>query len=299
MRLNVFLLLFLSGTGLLLPTAVNAWGEQGHRIIGQVALSHLDKPARAVVEEILGSGTDSSVGEACNWPDVVRKTDEWEWSAPFHYVNIPRKAQHYDRQRDCRDGICVTEGIRKFANELTRAELDAGRRWQAFAWLCHLAGDLHQPLHAGYKDDLGGNLLEIEYRGEPYNLHQFWDRAVIHERLGDDEQWARPLTGPEWKSPLLTWNPDESRIWTDESHTLVARAAYPPGHVIQPKFADQTWLIIRQQWQKSSIRLAQILNATLGQGSVQLEIPGDPKTNAGVTPVGFGGKAKSGAGLVR
>jgi len=299
MRLNIFLLLFLCNAGLLLPQTASAWGEQGHRIVGVVALSHLDQRARTAVEEILGNGTDSAVGEACNWPDVVRETDQWEWSAPLHYVNIPRKKQHYDRQRDCRNGMCVTEAIGKYANELTRGDLDSERRWQAFAWLCHLVGDLHQPLHAGYKDDLGGNLLEIEYRGEPYNLHQFWDSVVIREQLGYGEQWIKPLTQCEWTSPPLIWKPADSIIWTDESHTLVSRSAYPPGRVIQQQFADQTWLIIRQQWQKASIRLAQILNATLGDGEVRLEVPGDPETNTSVSPLGLGGKAKSRAGLVR
>lgn len=299
MRLKAFLLFFLCNAPLLLPQTASAWGEQGHRIVGVLALTQLDQRARSAVENILGSGTDSAVGEACNWPDVVRETDDWEWSAPLHYVNIPRKAQHYDRQRDCRDGMCVTEAIVKYANELTREDLDSERRWQAYAWLCHLVGDLHQPLHAGYKDDLGGNLLEIEYRGESYNLHQFWDSVVIREQLGYGEQWIRPLTQRKWTSAPLIWMPAYTLDWTNESHTLVDRSAYPPGRVIQQQFADQTWLIIRQQWQKAAIRLAQILNATLGEGEVRLEVPGDPEAHTGVTSVGFGGKAESRARLVR
>jgi hypothetical protein len=287
MRLNVFLLPFFCIAGLLLSETASAWGEQGHRIVGEFALQHLDESARSAVVEILGSDSASAIGEACNWPDVVREKTEWEWSAPLHYVNIPRNASHYDRQRDCRDGMCVTEGISKYANELTLEDLDRERRWQAFAWLCHLVGDLHQPLHAGYKDDLGGNLLQIEYQGEPHNLHQFWDRVVIRERLGYGDRWDIPLNQPEWARPALNWNPVEAIAWTNESHALVGSAAYPPGTMIQTEFADQTWLIIRQQWQKASIRLAQILNATLGEGEVLLEVPGDPEANAGITPVGL------------
>jgi hypothetical protein len=64
------------------------------------------------------------------------------------------------------------------------------------------------------------------------------------------------------------WNPDSVACWTDESHALVAATAYPPGFVIDESFADQTWLVIRQQWQKASNRLARILNATAGNGEV-------------------------------
>ena len=247
------------------------WGEEGHRIVGEDAMNLLDRPARAAVEEILSNGPAPTVGDACNWPDTVRKTSQWEWSAPLHYVNIPRKSRHYDRQRDCPDGLCVTEGIIRYANELTRTDLDSNRRWQAFAWVCHLVGDLHQPLHAGYKDDLGGNLVQIEYHGESHNLHQFWDQVVIRERLGMGDRWARVLGAPQWQSPPGSWKPRETALWADESHALTASSAYPPDQVIQVKFADQTWLIIREQWQKSSIRLAQVLNATLGEGEVVLD----------------------------
>jgi len=269
MRLNIFILL-LSGCALLIATGeAKAWGEDGHRIVGTEALSQLDPEALFAVVEILGGNTEAKVSEACNWPDVVRESAQWEWSAPQHYVNIPRNVDHYDRQRDCGDGMCVTAAIFRYANELTRENLPAERRWQAFAWLCHLVGDLHQPLHAGYKDDLGGNSVEVEYRGEENNLHQFWDRVVIQERLDRNARWVKPLSDPRWSTPPALWSPADVVSWTDESHALVCHSAYPPGRVIDQNFADQTWSIIRQQWQKASNRLAQILNATLGMGDVK------------------------------
>lgn len=250
---------------LLAPLTATAWGYKGHRIVGVDALNLLDTAARENVVKILGGESDEIIGQACSWPDEVRKTTEWEWSAPLHYVNIPRSAQRYDRERDCEDGMCVTEAIVKYANELTRPELGLERRRQAFAWLCHLVGDLHQPLHAGYRDDLGGNTVQIEYRGVTDNLHQFWDRLVIDNRLGTCYAWERPFSRSLAESD---WNPGSVVSWTNESHALVATSAYPSGTLIDENFADQTWLIIRQRWQMASIRLAQILNASLGSGEV-------------------------------
>ena len=258
MRLQAFLLLAL-------PVTAFAWGTDGHRIVGANALTLLDDSTRVVVLEILGSDSDKAVSKACNWPDTVRETPQWEWSARMHYVNIPRSAQHYQRERDCADGMCVTEAILKYANELSRPGLDAEQRWQAFAWLCHLVGDLHQPLHAGFRDDRGGNQVEIEYQGKPYNLHQFWDRVVIRERLGSGGSWTRPYPDSAWTRSPDNWNPQDVMSWTDESHALASKSAYPPGRVIDGQFADQSWLIIRQQWQKASWRLAQILNAVVGE----------------------------------
>ena len=263
MRLKAFSLLLLPGLSL-------AWGPEGHRVIGVNARNLLDDTAREVTADILGGDSDRLWDEACSWPDEVRDTPEWEWSSPQHYVNIPRSITHYERQRDCTDGLCVTEAIAKYANELSRTDLGAERRWQALAWLCHLVGDLHQPLHAGYADDRGANLVDIEYRDRPYDLHEFWDGVVIRERLGAGDAWERPYPAPEWTVAPDNWSPAEIACWTDESHALAGASAYPPGPVIDEPFADQSWLIVRQQWQKAAVRLAQILNAVAGEGRVDL-----------------------------
>ncbi len=171
------------------PVTARAWGPEGHVQVGMLAVENLDPTARTWLREMLGTNDVAAIDKACNWPDQIRDTRGWEWSGPQHYVNIPRSASHYDRERDCPDGLCVTEAIKKYAGQLGDPRLDdsqiEGRKqWEAFAWLCHLVGDLHQPLHAGYRDDRGGNDVEVSYMGEAMNLHQFWDRAVIREYLG-------------------------------------------------------------------------------------------------------------------
>jgi hypothetical protein len=287
MTTRAFFSFLIGAAWLIMPPAASAWGAAAHRIVGANAVAMLDDSARAAVVEILGGDSGEIIGEACFWPDTVRETPEWEWSAPMHYVNIPRSTMHYDWERDCPDGMCVTAAIVKYANELSHPELSPEQRWRAFAWLCHLTGDLHQPLHAGYRDDLGGNTVNVEYRGNTGNLHQFWDRVVIQDRLGANDNWERACSGPAGTGAANDWNPGSVSTWTDESHALAATSAYPTGYVIDEPFADQTWLIIRQQWQKASNRLARILNATLGDGEVtgDLQILGDSEPDPGVAPV--------------
>ena len=57
---------------------------------------------------------------------------------------------------------------------LADREAPKQQRKEAFAWLCHLAGDLHQPLHAGFADDRGGNNVDVFYNGEETNLLPIW-----------------------------------------------------------------------------------------------------------------------------
>ncbi len=97
------------------PMDLPAWGPEGHRVIGRAAFDLLDDTARERVLGLLGdpapAGVPGALDEACNWPDAIRDRDGWRWSAPLHYVNIPRHDDRYDRERDCPDGRCVTEGI--------------------------------------------------------------------------------------------------------------------------------------------------------------------------------------------
>ena len=253
-----------------LPGSLLAWGPAGHAAIGKAAFNLLDDRARSAVLDILDGASPDAMDEACNWPDRVRETPEWAWSAPQHFVNIPRTATHYDRQRDCPDGLCVTEAIKKYASELSGPGRDTRQRWQALAWVCHLVGDLHQPLHAGYRDDRGGNLVEITFRGQPTDLHEFWDSELIRERVSEGVRLERAAAPAACKAARQPWNPASVDAWTDESHGLAATVAYPPNPAIDENFAQRSWPVVEQQLRRASCRLASVLNAVLGDSGVVL-----------------------------
>ena len=258
----------------------NAWGPRAHTVIGQAAAAQLNDHALSRLSAILGADSqedlDSAIADACFWPDEAREEPDWAWSAPLHYVNIARAAGGYDRRRDCPDDLCVTEGIKKYAAELARAaspdtEADSSGptgQWRSFAFLCHLVADLHQPLHAGFADDRGANLVEVEYHGETVNLHRFWDSALAAERLPE----GRPVASSDWQPPAGSvetacaddyWHPGLVVCWTNESHALAASVAYPPNPVLSGDFADRSWAITRERWWLAARRLTLILDAVL------------------------------------
>jgi hypothetical protein len=266
MERRLFLCLATAACVLLAPGQSKAWGPIGHATIGEAAVQQLGARERGRLMEILSVKSDQlseAVGEACFWPDTVRDSLEWSWSAPLHYVNIPRSSDRYDRQRDCRDGMCVTEGVLKYAAELGRPDLDHERRWQAFAWLCHLVADLHQPLHAGFRDDRGGNRVQIVYRGEQSNLHRFWDSLLVRERLPDERSRRQAIEAASDHPVESRWNPSDVAHWTNESHTLAAERAYPATGVIDAAFENASWTIIQRQWRRAAGRLSAVLREVL------------------------------------
>ena len=180
-------------------------------------------------------------------------------------MNIPRHTREYDRERDCPEGRCVTEGVLHFANRLSYGDLERERAWQAFAFVCHLVADLHQPLHAGFRDDRGANEIDVEYKGESWNLHQFWDGVLVRERLGEEDRMVEHLIAAGRADARRDFKVDDLRTWTEQSHALAIAHAYPDGAVIDAVFADRSWAVIVRCWERAAGRLAQLLNAVLGE----------------------------------
>jgi hypothetical protein len=249
-----------------------AWGPDGHTAIGILAVAQVQPDALRELQDIVNPLSKQAMEAACNWPDVIRETEDGEWSSPLHYINIPRGETDYSGARDCPEKpehagrptqYCATEAIKYFADELGNQAASKEKRWQAFAWLCHLAGDLHQPLHAGFADDRGGNDVEVVFNDEQMNLHHFWDSTLIHQQAGSWQYLVGELGEFPPVKAASNWSPDRVNDWTSESHQLAKTSAYPDNEHINACFADQTWGIIQQQIPLAASRLALIINSKL------------------------------------
>ncbi len=252
-----------------------AWGGDGHTAIGILAVNQLQPDALHELESIIRPLSKEAMAKECNWPDVIRENEDDAWSAPLHYVNIPRGIDVYEQARDCPlrtehlnhperpPGYCVTEAIKHYATGLGNRQASYDERRQAFAWLCHLVGDLHQPLHAGFADDRGGNNIDVKYKGKKMNLHRFWDSGLIKEQA-DSWQYLVGQTSP---FPTVqadsNWSPEMVNDWTSESHQLAERAAYPSKKKIKAAFEEKSWEHIQQQIALAASRLALIINTEL------------------------------------
>lgn len=252
-----------------------SWGPAGHTAVGIIAVEQLQPHALRELEKIVSPLTKEAMAQACNWPDVLRETDAGKWSSPLHYVNIPRDGETYSTARDCPvpapglasddrpERFCVTESIKFYAAELADREAPGEKRWQAFAWLCHLVGDLHQPLHAGFGDDRGGNQVEVVFNDENMNLHHFWDSALIQQKAGSWQYLVGQLGVFPPAEEGSTWLPAMVDGWTTESHNLDRNFVYPAPEHIDATYASQSWELIQIQIRVAAARLATIINRQL------------------------------------
>jgi hypothetical protein len=86
---------------------------------------------------------------AARWADDIRTRDKAESRLPWHYVDFPYKPEGEPAsiqameppEENILTGIAENTRILRTGN-------DPARRGVALAWLFHLMGDIHQPLHA-------------------------------------------------------------------------------------------------------------------------------------------------------
>ena len=71
------------------------------------------------------------------------------------------------------DIISLSAGL--WADVLRDRQAPRPDRIEALKFLVHFVGDVHQPLHAGYGVDRGGNDIKVWFYGDNTNLHSLWD----------------------------------------------------------------------------------------------------------------------------
>jgi hypothetical protein len=250
----------------LLPasTATYAWGENGHRAIGALALDNLSASARHSLYSLLKFSNITDITQWCIWPDAYRATDAGAWTAPLHFVNIPEGASGYEMSRDCGDDMCVTEAITRFVAELGDTTLPVQQRREAFGFVCHFIGDLSQPLHAGFASDRGGNDFSITFNGQSSNLHRFWDSTLVDRNSKHWNSLHKELQKEFNVKPGKSWDSNMPVQWTNESHFIAEDHVYPDEPRISQDFSEKTWLLIRQQLATGGHNLATVLESVLG-----------------------------------
>lgn len=250
------LLAFVLGAGLSLNAF--AWGGDAHRLIAELAERRLSPVVKAEVDRLLSQEAGASMASVSTWADEVRRPG----SALMHYVNLPADDCRYERQRDCAGGRCVVEAIAKQVAVLKSTSSDA-ERLTALKFIIHLVGDIHQPLHAGLKDDKGGNLFQVRAFGRGSNLHAVWDRELIRQRAGGLPQLLKDAAATGAMTASGTPALDPGR-WASES-CLVSRGAgfYPEGRLVGAGYQQRWDGVLVERLSTAASRLADTLNAAL------------------------------------
>lgn len=212
------------------------WDDVGHKITAYIAWQRMTPTVRNRVIEILRQAPEDShlavfyrpygieseemrrldfFMIASTWPDIVR-----DFGSDPRFRNEVRNRKyhkgnwHYDdtfwKQVDGRaeplsgfqeGGVAVSK-LNEFDKLIRTASARDADKAVAIAWIMHLVGDLHQPLHTSArvtdeepKGDQGGNLFLLTAKGTPrdkqVNLHWYWDSIVGRNVAYNDKSSER------------------------------------------------------------------------------------------------------------
>jgi hypothetical protein len=242
------------------PSLAHAWGPAGHRIVATLAQQHLTPTARAEVRRLLAQTHDRDLADIANWADELRNDPRerslWRETSKLHFVNFADSRCVYEPARICRGGHCIVAAIERYAKILgDRTRTDAERA-QALRFLVHFVADVHQPLHAGYRRDGGGNRYQIRHDGRGTNLHAIWDTPVLASRKLDAQRYAKLLS----KSPLPRAQGDAEQ-WAVESCRATRDAGiYPNAHRIDDVYLARMRPLAERRVREAASRLAALLN---------------------------------------
>lgn len=192
-----------------------AWDEAGHKITAYIAWQRMTPEVREKVIRILRSAPEDSqlatfympYGSrsedarkreffmiAATWADIIKDKGFTTRNKNYNHSNW----HYFDTLWTVKDDkvvfLTATKDMGQMMEKLAdfdkviRGTASDAEKAIAIAWLEHLIGDLHQPLHTtgrsrdegDQKGDQGGNLFSLTPKGskDRLNLHSFWDGVI-------------------------------------------------------------------------------------------------------------------------
>jgi hypothetical protein len=269
------------------PTQAFAWWDYGHRTVARIAMLEASPRTRVEISRLLRNAprletptcSARTLEDASVWPDCIRAMgDRFSYTAPWHYQNV-NVCRPFDLKSACRDGNCVSAQIERQVRLLKDKNLPTRERLAALAFLTHFVGDMHQPMHAGDRNDLGGNRFPAFYSSIRSNLHAIWDGYLAERAISTPAAEARGLLSeaaaaerPALAAGTVTdWAQEAWQVSRDFAYgsmlsdACAEQPAQPP--VLRQDKIAQLIPIVRRQILRGGLRLARVLDEAFGAGT--------------------------------
>ncbi|MDT8759907.1 S1/P1 nuclease [Sphingomonas psychrotolerans] len=265
-----------------LPAQANAYWEYGHETVAAIAYRNVTPAVRAEIGRLLKHQAlletptcpARTIEQASVWPDCIKELGpRFSYAYNWHYQNV-NICKDFTLKGNCPDGNCVSAQIDRATKLLKDRTVPLRERVMALAFLVHFVGDLHQPLHAGDRGDLGGNRAKSTYgvySTEKLNLHSIWDGLLAERAISTPPSLVRVYSPAE----RAAVNGGSVEDWSRDSWQVARDVAYasaygdPCGPVPERAKLDEATIEkliepARQQMVKGGLRLARLLDESLG-----------------------------------
>ncbi|UZK65777.1 S1/P1 nuclease [Sphingomonas sp. M1-B02] len=264
-------------------TPAQAYWEYGHETVAAIAYRNVTPAVRAEIRRLLARQAlletpgcpAGTIEQASVWADCIKTLGpRFSYAYNWHYQNVD-VCKDFTLKGNCPDGNCVSAQIERDVKLLKDKTVPQRERVMALAFLVHFVGDLHQPLHAGDRSDLGGNRALSTYGAYStarLNLHSIWDGLVAERAISTPPGLVRVYSSAERAAvdggTVEDWSRDSWQVARD----VVYASAYggqPCGPIpARATLSDAQIAALvepaRAQVIKGGLRLARLLNEALG-----------------------------------
>ncbi|MBX3281524.1 MAG: S1/P1 nuclease [Acidobacteria bacterium] len=310
-------LIFLGVT--IFSNPARAWDDVGHKLTAYIAWQNMTPVARERVIEILRAAPEDaqlstfymSYGSQskaerereffvmiASWADFIKdkgfpvryktySNSNWHYSDTFWHFEDGKVVMDADVEKN---GFAMDK-LDEFS-KLIRSSASDKDKAIAVAWLIHIIGDIHQPLHVSAKTtksypngDQGGNLFFLTPKGTPRaeqeNLHGFWDsiidRTVPNTKDECDSAYLDPIgdkimAAYPYDKEKKDLEPGEFVKWKDESLDIATNFAYRNIEFFKKPSDDyqqKAFRISEKQIAKAGYRIADLFNSAFGAAVVK------------------------------
>jgi S1/P1 Nuclease. len=297
--------------------SARAWDDTGHKITAYIAWQQMRPAVREqVIKTLLAAPEDAQLSTfylpytaqsddtkkreffmlAATWPDIIRDRLFETRYKKYHHSNW-----HYsDTFWTVKDGKIE---LLNMANESGKAldemiefdklerdpQADAAQKALGIAWLEHLIGDIHQPLHASArvtdlepKGDQGANLFLLSPKGaaraDELNLHWFWDSIIGRNLPNSDDKCDADYIDPIAKDIMKKYpyakmqgqlNAGNFEAWKKESFEVASTQLFPAdlkrNEMPSDKYKKNALKIAEERLALAGYRMGDLFNSIFGK----------------------------------
>lgn len=265
------------------PITANAYWEYGHETVASIGYRNAEPATRTAIDRLLARSAlletptcPANTPEAASvWADCIKTLGpRFSYAFSWHYQNV-NICQPFDLESACANGNCVAKQVERDVALLKDRSVPLRERVQALAFLIHFVGDLHMPLHAGDRGDLGGNRMLAAYgiyATPRLNLHSIWDGLLAERAISTPPSLVRRYDAGE-RAAIAAGSVED---WSRESWQVSRDIAYagalggdpcgagPERAMLTNEIIAEAVAPARLQIERAGLRLARLLDESLG-----------------------------------
>jgi hypothetical protein len=238
-----------------------AWWDTGHSMICDEAYKLLSPAALQEVDPLIEE--HGSFGRACLWADWIK--GERKETRSSHYINLPDTEQNTYMAK-CPQNGCIIESFYNQLKVLNNQSSSFRTRQEALWFVGHFVGDIHQPMHVGYPEDLGGNRHQLKFsNGKKTNMHKVWDGQIIeHMETLHGKDYLLKQVEIAIKNFSNVDHSDEIESWAQESRNLAMddSVGYRSNvlKIVTNEYMESHFESVQKRIALAAIRLGQTIN---------------------------------------